>query len=628
MERETFENQEVAAFLNEHFISIKVDREERPDVDKIYMSAIQAFSGQGGWPLSVFLTPDLKPFYGGTYYPPEARHGLPGFLQLLRQIHQVWIHRRNDLLRSAGELHHRLGMLSKPENPHGFELTPALLHDAAARFMDEYDEQNGGFGGAPKFPRPSLPQFLLRYGNRFRDQDAIDMVLFTCDRMAAGGIHDHLGGGFARYAVDDRWLVPHFEKMLYDNAQIAQLYLDVFVLTGEERHRNVVHDIMDYVLRDMTHPQGGFYSAEDADSEGREGRFYCWTGRELRELLSPDEFLAIEKHYGITEAGNFIDHSDPNPLSGQNVLHIAPATLSEQEQASLASGRTRMLEARSHRVRPQCDDKILASWNGLMLGAMARAGVVLHVPRYVEASRKNAVFIKEHLWDAQKKCLYHRWRDGEHDSAQILNAYAFLMSGMLDLYESTLEPEWLRFCQELAAAMIERFYDSEQGGFWQSQPNDKHLILRIKEDYDGAEPSGNSVAIHSLFRLAAMTGQTTFKTIAEKSLKHFTPRLHKLPQAIPYLLIALDFHLAKPDRLVLAGERGSSAFSELLRTAHGVFSPYKVIVGNHEPAEAFAQTLVSKNGQPTAYYCTGHSCQEPATTPAQLEEQLAKTVIA
>ncbi len=626
MERESFENQEVADFLNEHFISIKVDREERPDVDKIYMSAVQAFSGQGGWPLTAFLTPDLKPFYGGTYYPPVSRHGLPGFLQLLRQIHQVWIHRRNDLLRSAGELHHRLGLLSKPENPHGFELTPALLHDAAAHFMDEYDEQYGGFGGAPKFPRPSVPQFLLRYGNRFRDQDAIDMVLFTCDRMAAGGIHDHLGGGFARYAVDERWLVPHFEKMLYDNAQMAQLYLDAFVHTGEVRHRNVVRDIMEYVLRDMTHPQGGFYSAEDADSEGREGKFYCWTGRELRELLSPDEFLAVEKHYGITEGGNFIDHSDPDPLTGLNVLHIASTALSAQEQASLASGRARMLQARSHRIRPQCDDKILASWNGLMLGAMARAGILLRESRYLESARKTAAFIKEHLWDSEKKCLYHRWREGEHDSAQILNAYAFLMSGMLDLYECTLEPEWLRFSKELACSMTERFYDAEQGGFWQSLPNDKRLILRLKEDYDGAEPAGNSVAIHSLLRLSAMTGETSFQTIGEKSLKYFTLRLHKLPQAVPYLLLTLDFHLAKPERLVLTGDHNSPAFSDLLRTAHSVWNPYRVIVGNHEPADAFAQTLAPRNNQPTAYYCSGHSCQEPATTPAQLEEQLSKTV--
>ena len=381
MERESFENPEVAAFLNDHFVSIKVDREERPDVDKIYMTFVQATTGQGGWPLNVFLTPELKPFYGGTYFPPDNRHGRPGFLQLLQQVQQLWQTRRAELANSAADIHARLEQLSvSSERSSGLVLTSAVLRDAGSVFKASYDAQHGGFGGAPKFPQPSQPQFLLRYARRFHDGDAVRMVLHTCDRMAAGGIHDQLGGGFARYSVDAEWLVPHFEKMLYDNAQLAQLYLDAFLVSGEARYAEVARDILGYVLRDMTHPDGGFYSAEDADSEGHEGKFYCWTRAELAELLTPEEFKVAARYFGLTEQGNFVDHSHPQPLPNQNVLSVVDPRLTGPESAWLASAKGKMLAARSQRVRPACDDKVLASWNGLMLGAMARAGAVLGEP--------------------------------------------------------------------------------------------------------------------------------------------------------------------------------------------------------------------------------------------------------
>ncbi len=440
MERESFENEATAAFLNEHFVSIKVDREERPDVDKIYMTFVQATTGQGGWPLNVFLTPDLKPFFGGTYFPPDSRSGRPGFLQTLQQIHKLWQERHDDLAGSADRIHAQLQEAAASSAPTNVLFTPDVIRKAGALFKETYDPRNGGFGGAPKFPQPSQPQFLLRYAKRFNDPEAIRMVLHTCDRMAAGGIHDQLGGGFARYSVDAEWLVPHFEKMLYDNAQLAQLYLDAFLISGETRYAEVARDILSYVLRDMTHPDGGFYSAEDADSEGQEGKFYCWTRAELSKLLTPGEFKVAVRCFGITEQGNFVDHSHPQPLPNLNVLSIVDPGLSGPENVLLASAKKKMLGARSKRVRPHLDDKVLASWNGLMLGALARASVVLGDDSYRTAAERNAAFLQAKLWDAKTRTLYHRWRDGEHDRVQLLSGYAFLLSGVLDLYEATLEP--------------------------------------------------------------------------------------------------------------------------------------------------------------------------------------------
>ena len=422
MERESFEDEEVARVLNEHFVSIKVDREERPDVDKIYMTFVQATTGSGGWPLNVFLTPDRKPFFGGTYFPPDQQAGRPGFRSLLQQIAALWRERKHEIAGSAADMHVRLAAATA--DPPAGDSSPGAetLQNAVEFFKRLYDPRHGGFGGAPKFPQPSLLSLLLRCARRFHDDEAARMVLHTCDRMAAGGIHDQLGGGFARYAVDAGWLVPHFEKMLYDNAQLANLYLDAFLVaenirsgsvaeksnnepTGSPILRHspvsfaaVTRDILDYILRDLTHPDGGFYSAEDADSEGHEGKFYCWTRMELEKLLAPDEFEVAVRYFGISEPGNFMDHSHPLPLLNQNVLSVADPNLSGAEKELLASAKRKMWEVRCRRVRPQLDDKILASWNGLMLGAMARAGVVLGDGKYLTAAKKNLAFIREKLW--------------------------------------------------------------------------------------------------------------------------------------------------------------------------------------------------------------------------------------
>ena len=729
MERETFEDEKIAAFLNPHFVCIKVDREERPDVDKIYMTFVQAATGSGGWPLNVFLTPELKPFFGGTYFPPDNRQGRPGFLQLLQQIHEVWQTRRGEVAGSAADIHARLEAATLSGDAEAGRLTEDALKNVGEFFKRLFDPRHGGFGGAPKFPQPSLPSLLLRCAKRFHDDEAARMVLHTCDRMAAGGIHDQLGGGFARYSVDAKWLVPHFEKMLYDQAQLAQLYLDAHLVAENKRSDGVVEkrndektntpalqhsstpfpaiarDILDYVLRNMTHPEGGFYSAEDADSEGHEGKFYCWTRDELSKLLSPEEFDVAARHFGITREGNFFDHSHPSPLTGQNVLSVvnpicsspAPRDESAQTQENepahagchnetlLASAKRKMLAARNQRVRPHLDDKILASWNGLMLGAMARAYAVLGDEQYLAAAEKNLAFLQDKLWDAPQGragspstlaarqsaatarrrlpadggasvpasrpvsslappkgdgahglsrhsnakaevthptgTLFHRWRDGERDNVQLLESYAFLLSGVIDLYEATLEPKHLDFAIALAEAMIAKFYDAENGGFWQSAADAKDLILRVKDDYDGAEPSGNSAATLALLKLAAITGREDFRKPAEATLWLFAHRLQHFPQAMPLMLHALDFSLEEPRRIVIAGKPDSKQFRELLHAAHSVYQPDKIVLGNAGAVGEFARSLPVKN-EAVVYLCTGQSCQPPTRDAAKVKEML------
>ena len=621
MERESFESEATAKFLNEHFVSIKVDREERPDVDKIYMTFVQSTTGSGGWPLNVFLTPDRKPFFGGTYFPPDNRYGRGSFVSVLQQIVNVWRERHGDVTASADDIHTRLEAMTSSATASNLLLTAETLRRAGAAFKEAYDSQNGGFGGAPKFPQPSQPAFLLRYAKRFQDDEAKKMVLHTCDAMAAGGIHDQLGGGFARYSVDAHWLVPHFEKMLYDNAQLTQLYLDAYLVSGEARHAEVVRDILGYVLRDMTHKDGGFYSAEDADSEGHEGKFYCWTFDELSKLLSVEEFNVAVKYFGVTKEGNFVDHSHPSPLAGQNVLSIANPRLAATDVPLLESAKRKMNDVRANRVRPHLDDKVLASWNGLMLGAVARAYAVLGDEKYRAAAEKNAAFLRAKLWDEKSKTLFHRWRDGERDSVQLLEGYAFLLDGVIHFYEATLDAKHLDFAIALAEAMIAKFHDAENGGFWQSPADAKDLIMRVKDDYDGAEPSGNSVAALALFKLAAITDREDFRKPAEGTLRMFAMRLEKIPHAVPYMLQTLDFTIEEPRRVVIAGDANDTRAKELLRAAHAIYQPNKVVLGNSGAVEEFARTLPAKDG-PVVYLCTGKACQPPTREAVKVRELL------
>ena len=623
MERESFEDEKVGEFLKQHFVAIKLDREERPDVDKIYMTAVQAMGQGGGWPLNVFLTPDLKPFYGGTYFPPQPKFGRPSFLQLLGRISELWVEKRKDLTESAGQIAAQLKSLGEHEPNKDAVLASAVLTNALKRMTAEYDPRNGGFGRAPKFPRPSQPAFILRAAVRAKDEAAIKAVLHTCERMAAGGMYDQLGGGFARYSVDEKWLVPHFEKMLYDNAQLLHLYLDAHLVSGEARYADVARDIVRYVLRDMTHPEGGFYSAEDADSEGHEGKFACWTKAELTKVLSAEEFKVAERYFGITEEGNFEDHSHPQPLKKLNVLSIVDEKLSAEESKLLASAKAKLFAVQQKRIRPHLDDKVLASWNGLMLGALARAGVVLGEPKYLAAAEKNLAFLQSKLWDAKSKTLYHRWRDGERDNVQLLDSHAYLLDGVIHLYEATLDPKHLDFALALESAMTTRFYDAANGGFFQSPAGSADLLFRAKEDYDGAEPSGNNVATLALLRLAAITDNKEMRGRAEKTLRLFAERLQRLPQAVPNLLLALDFFLHEPFRVVIASpaKADAKATSALLRAAHGVYQPNKVVLGTSGAVESFAKTLSAKDA-PVVFLCTGTACQPPTSDPSKVKAML------
>ena len=621
MERESFENKEVAAVINERFVAVKLDREERPDIDQIYMTAMQALELGGGWPLNVFLTPDRKPFFGGTYFPKEK------FIGMLRHVDRLWRENEKELQADADNLTTALRKhMAEQKAPEGDGLPgaePVLA--GARRLAGQFDGLNGGWGKAPKFPQPQVPQLLLTAVRMGAEKSLTEQVAFTCRRMAAGGIFDHVGGGFARYSTDDKWLVPHFEKMLYDNAQLLDLYLETGLATGDARHFETARAVARYVLRDMTHPDGGWYSAEDADSEGHEGKFHCWTLADFRAAVGEADADWAAAVLGVTAKGNFEDHSHPQPLKGLNVLHLAEPDKvpSAADAARLASVRERLFRVREQRVRPHRDDKILTSWNGLMLGAMARAGVVLDEPAFLAAARKNLAFVRARLWDEAAGTLHHRWRDGERDAAQLLAAWANYLHGTVELYQATLDPEVLAFAVKLADGMLKRFHDAAQGGFFVSAGGDD-LLFRAKDDYDGAEPSGNAVAALALLRLAAITENKAFRTAAEQTLRFHRRRLTDAPEGLPLMLRAAAFAGREPFRVVIAGDPQSEAARRLVAAAHRAPQPFRVILGNAGPVEPFALTLPARDGKPTAYVCTGRECRPPTDDPATVTKHLGE----
>jgi uncharacterized protein YyaL (SSP411 family) len=571
----------------------------------------------GGWPLNVFLTPDRKPFFGGTYFPKDK------FIEILKRVDELWRENKPALVKDADNLTSELEkyMTEGKSGADGAKLPADLVTSAARGFAQGYDPKWGGFGKAPKFPQPQVPGLILLGAAHSGDQSLQDKVLHTCRMMAAGGMYDQIGGGFSRYSVDEKWLVPHFEKMLYDNAQLIDLYLDAGLVSGEERYHDVVRDIIRYLLRDMTHGEGGFYSAEDADSEGHEGKFYCWTKKDIMEALGPDDGAWACEYFGVTEKGNFVDHSHPEPLSGQNVLSVIKpdAKLGEGDSKRLATVKQKLFDVRAKRIRPHLDDKILTSWNGLMLGALSRASIILDHGEARSAAQKNFAFVRTKLWDPATKTLYHRWRDGERDSAQLLSAYAFYLNGSIDLYEATLDPAVLEFAIALSDGMVEKFFDSKGGGFFTSTGTGD-LIFRAKDDYDSAEPAGNSVAILALLRLAKITDQKSFREKAEASLKAFHNRIVEMPHAVPLMIKAGAFAAREPFRAVIAGDPAESR--ALLRAAHRVYQPHRVILGTAGPVEEFARDCKPVEGKPAAYVCTGSACQLPTADPLLVRKHL------
>ena len=600
MERESFEDPETAAYMNEHFVSVKVDREERPDVDAIYMEAVQAISGHGGWPMTVFLDPDGVPFYGGTYFPPDESRGMPSFRMVMEAVVHAFETQREEIREKAPVTRERLGAIGAFE-PRSELPRAGDLEQAVQRLLGALDRGNGGFGGAPKFPPASSLELLLAR----RETEAVELTL---DGMLAGGIYDQLGGGFARYSVDAIWLVPHFEKMLYDNALLARAYLHGWQELGHERYRRACEETLDWMLREMRGPEGGFYSALDADSEGEEGRFYVWTPAQIREVLGDDAGPVLD-YYGVSEKGNF---------EGSNVLHLAAGAASP-EPPGLAEARQALLEARAQRVWPGLDDKRLASWNALAIAALADAGAVLGRDDYLDAARAAAEFVLTELRDEDGNLL-RTYKDGRAHLNAYLEDHAFLLEALLVLYEATFEPHWFEEARALAETTIERFGDPERGGFFSTSSDHEELIARRKEVGDHPIPSGNSSAALGLLRLAALTGERRYAELAEGVFALFGKPAVEHPDAFAHMLRALDFHLSPSREVALVGD----GLAELAAVVRERFRPHLVLAGgpegSEEPPLLAGRTAV--DGKPAAYVCEHFACQLPVTGKEELRKLL------
>ncbi len=604
MERESFENQDVAAVLNAHFIPIKVDREERPDLDDLYMDAVQTLTGRGGWPMSVWLTPGLQPFYGGTYFPPQSRGGMPGFIPLLERIAELWKAQRADVAAQAEELTVELKRQAALQA--GSEVPgEAIFERALQQLREGFDPRWGGFGPAPKFPQQMAIELILRRGSE-TDQA---MARRTLDAMWEGGMYDHLGGGFARYSVDGQWLVPHFEKMLYDNAQIACCYLGAYQKFGEGRYADIARETLDYLLRDMRDPSGGFHSAEDADSEGEEGRFYVFTPGEVAEALG-EEAPHFCEAFGVTETGNF-EH-------GASVLHrFSRDPKGDFDEARLKDLRTELRMARDRRVRPGKDDKVLAAWNGLALSAFSRGYQVLGDERYREAAIALGEFIQRELWDGAT--LFRVWRGGQRHTVGFLEDEAAVALGMVDLFEAVFDARWLRFAETLADRLRARFEDAKEGGFFSSGEGQTDLLFRLKPAYDNALPSGNALAAQALLRLAQHLDREELRASAFGVFKAFGPIMQRAPRAFLALLAALDHAHREPLEVVVAGVPESDAARAFLAEIHQRFLPHRALsLVAADPALPLNAGRTTVDGKPAAYVCKAHACATPVTSPEAL----------
>jgi len=635
MERESFENEAIAELVNRWFVPIKVDREERPDIDRIYMNYVQATTGGGGWPMSVWLTPDLKPFVGGTYFPPENRYGRAGFPVILERVAEAWKNDRRKILETSAGIMEQL-RLQAGGGVGGADRIEASIPEAAfQQFRRSFDSKLGGFGSAPKFPRPSVHNFLLRYWKRTGDDEARDMVVETLLAMERGGMHDQLGGGFHRYSVDEYWFVPHFEKMLYDQAQLVISYLEAFQITGETTLATAARRTLDYAMRDMTASGGGFYSAEDADSavdpalphEKSEGAFYIWSSREVFELLSADHARWFAWRYGIEPDGN-VSNDPHHEFTGRNILfqahtvdetaHHFDTPVSEVAKA-LAEAERFLFDVRAKRPRPHLDDKILTSWNGLMISAFAKAGAILDEPKYTVAARRAADFVLATLRHPDGTLL-RRFRDGEAAIDGMLDDYAFFVQGLLDLYESTFEFRYLAEAIGITGKQRELLED-EAGGFFASAHEDASRLMRIKDDYDGAEPSGNSIALGNLLRLHRITGGEEFEASARRSIAAFHGRLAATPFAMPQMLAACEFDMAPPREIVVAGTPGNSIWGAMAGLLWAKFDPNRVLLYAGPEIAGYRSEIESMNardGRTTVYVCENFACQAPASTEADL----------
>jgi uncharacterized protein len=623
MEHESFQNPAIAVLMNDNFVNIKVDREERPDIDAIYMQAVQSMTGQGGWPMTVFLTPDGRPFFGGTYFPPEDRHGLPGFSRLLRSLAEVYRNNFADIEKAANQITSQLAAYSNFGPGTGL-LSEELLHGAFQAITSNHDRVNGGFGDAPKFPQPMTLDFLLRYHHRTSRPAALEIVERSLTAMARGGIYDHAGGGFHRYATDAVWLVPHFEKMLYDNALLARLYVDAYRLTGSPFYRQVAEETLDYVLREMTDPSGGFYSTQDADSEGEEGKFFVWTPEVIESVLGEDAGV-IMRYFGVTAEGNF---------EGKNILHVtspseefAPAEGLDTEtfRTKLEAARRKLYEAREERVHPGRDEKVLTSWNGMMMRAFAEAGLAFGSERYLSAAVRNADFLLSEMRPDGR--LLRSWKEGVAKLKGYLEDYALLIDGVLAVYQASFESRYLRSALELGDEMVRLFWDDSVQGFYDTGSDHESLITRPRDFFDNATPSGTSVAADVLLRLAVITGDVDRERKAVSVLRAMQPLIDRAPLGFGRLLGALEFHLSRPKELALVWQDGIESARPLREAAFEGFRPHLVAVGAREGEDEDLTPLLQQKsaigGKATAYLCERFVCQAPTTEPEELRAQLS-----
>jgi uncharacterized protein YyaL (SSP411 family) len=613
MERESFEDDETARLMNENFVCVKVDREERPDLDAIYMDAVQAMTGSGGWPMTVFLTPGGEPFFAGTYFPPEDRHGLPGFRRVLQATADAWRDQREQVLTQGKRIIEAIGRTSSLPGSHQ-PLSEDLLRQAYGELARMFDPQWGGFGGAPKFPQPMTLEFLLRC-HLHGYSEALGMVTLTLDRMAAGGIRDHVGGGFHRYAVDGRWLVPHFEKMLYDNAQLARLFLHVWQVTGEDRYRAVAVDTLEYLLREMRHTEGGFFSAQDADSEGEEGTFYVWRWEDVVQVAGEK----VARFFGAAPEGNWED--------GKNVLWLPEAA--SAPPADLEESRRRLLEAREARPRPATDDKVLASWNGLAIQAFAEAGRALDEPRYVDAAAAAATFVLSRLRRDDGRLL-RAGREGRTSGPAYADDYATMAAACLALYEATFEVRWMADARSLADDLIRLFGDEDRGGFFQAGSDAEALVLRPKELFDNAVPSGNSVAAEVLQRLAHLTGEERYERAGVGALRVVRDLLTRAPSMFGHALGALDLYLSPAKEVAVVGDPNTQETMRLVREVWSRYLPNAVLAVSRAGDEEAARVVALLAGReplddkPAAYVCERFTCKLPVSDPKDLAAQLAE----
>jgi len=630
MERESFEDETIAGLMNENFVSIKVDREERPDLDQVYMQAVQMLTGSGGWPMTVFLTPEGKPFYGGTYFPPDDRQGMPGFPRLLTSIAEAYSTNRGEVDRVTQQL--TTQMSQSNQVPQGTSiLTVDILHQAYSSLATNFDYQNGGFGNAPKFPQPMTPEFLLRYYHHGYNPRALELVELTLEKMAYGGIYDQIGGGFHRYSTDPYWLVPHFEKMLYDNALLARLFLHTYLITGRALYRRVVEETLDYVLREMTDPSGGFYSAQDADSEGVEGKFFVWSPGEINAVMGDTDGEVFAGYYGVTAGGNF---------EGKNILNIRQNPEEFAETKGLTAdqlgdiinrGSKALLEVREQRIHPMRDDKVLASWNGLMLRSFAEAAAALGRPDYLAVAIKNAGFLVGSMKSDGR--LLRTYRDGQAKLLGYLEDYSFVIDGLLALYEATFDLRWLEEAVTLADSMIELFWDEGIGGFYDTGSDHETLVVRPRDVFDNAQPCGGSVASDVLLRLAVFTGKSDYSAKAAVPLRSLHQAMSQSPGGTGHWLSALDFYVSPPKEIAVIGPRDDPATQALLDTVFHRFLPNKVVMGVEPPLSPTVGNSGSDipllagrgmvGGLPSAYVCQNYACQLPVTDPAGLAEQLS-----